>query len=51
MPRGIPNQRMVVDNRAKEIDRRYLLSPADAVHLYQQNGGHLTDESNAGHDQ
>ena len=50
MPRGVPNQRMLVDNRAKKVDRRYLLTPADAVHLYQHNGGHLTEESNFGQD-
>jgi len=50
MPRGVPNQRMMVDNRAKKISSRYLLTPADAVHLYQQNGGHLTEESNVGQD-
>ena len=50
MPRGIPNQRMLVDSRTKKIDRRHLLSPADAVHLYQQNEGHLTEESNFGQD-
>ena len=41
---------MLVDNRAKKIDRQHLLTPADAVHLYQQNGGHLTEESNDGQD-
>lgn len=50
MPRGIPNQRMIMNNRAKKIDAIHLLSPQDAMQMYKANGGHLTEESNFGQD-
>lgn len=50
MPRGIPHQLMLADNRAKKLDPRILPSPAEAVHMYEVHGGHLTEEGHFGKD-
>ena len=50
MPRRVPNQQMLIDNRVRKINRRSLLASEDAACLYQQNGGHSTDPSGIGQD-
>ena len=50
MPRGIPNQLMLADNRAKKLDPRILPTPAEAVRMYEEHGGHLTEEGHFGRD-
>jgi len=50
MPRGVPNQRMLMDNRARKIDNRNLPLSIHAVQMYEDNGGHITEESNFGTD-
>ncbi len=49
-PRGVPNRLMTQDNRTKRIDARHLPSPSEALHLYQQNGGRIQEESSFGSD-
>ena len=49
-PAGAEKKKNIANNQAKKISRRHLLSPTDAVRLYQQNGCQLTDPSNVGQD-
>ena len=50
MPRGIPNQLMLADNRTKKLDPRVIPLPAEAVRMYEAHGGHITEESHSGQD-
>lgn len=42
MPRGIPNELQLRDNRTRNIPSALLPSPSDAVASYESNGGHIT---------
>lgn len=50
MQRGVPRLRMLQNNCAKHIDPRLLPSTTDAVQLYHQRGGQLTDPYAVGRD-
>ena len=50
MPRGIPDSLMVRDNRAKRIDVNILPPPDEAVRMYVNDGGTLTDSGPFGTD-
>ncbi|MDA8002190.1 MAG: hypothetical protein MPL62_13000 [Alphaproteobacteria bacterium] len=42
MPRGIPNELQLRDNRTKDIPSALLPLPSDAVASYESSGGHIT---------
>jgi len=41
--RGVPNQLMLKNNKARMIDPRVIPTSDQAVQLYEQNGGRLTE--------
>lgn len=48
--RGIPNQLMLKNNKARMIDPRVIPTSDQAVQLYEQNGGRLTEPVQFGRD-
>ena len=46
----IPNVRMNTNNRAKQIDARFLPSSSTAVQMYEQSGGRISEVTEFGHD-
>ena len=50
MSSHIPNEIMRQNNRITKLDIRHLPNVAQAVHLYELDGGHLSDETGFGND-
>ena len=50
LPQGIPNQRANIDNHVRRVNQTLLWSPTEAVDLYRQSGGHLTEPAGFGVD-
>ena len=50
MLRGIPNERVLIDNRTRRIDRSLLPSADDITQQYRDSGGHITGACTVGVD-
>ena len=50
MLRGVPNRLMLKDNRAKKVRNNVLPNSAQAIQMFEANGGHLTEDSSFGID-
>ena len=50
LPQGVPNQRVLIDNRVKHVTQSLLWSPTQAANLYRQSGGNITDPAGFGID-